>query len=129
MEGAIRTIVTLALGLAGCASAASPAPHRPHDDLGDASTAEPAYRWLTIGRLYWVTGPVEPDLLVAVLGSGRAPVRLSGDIAALKGFLAMQFNGRLPSVSALSAVAHLVKDAVFGKRGRIATDDFYDSQE
>ena len=40
----------------------------------------------------------------------------------------MQFNGRLPGVSALSGIAQLVKDAVIGKRGSIATPEFFESQ-
>ena len=40
----------------------------------------------------------------------------------------MQFNGRLPGVSALSGLAQLVKDAVIGKRGSIATPEFFESQ-
>jgi hypothetical protein len=95
---------------------------------GGASRVGPPYQWLTVGRLYWVVGPRDPDVLVAVLGDGRAPVRLTGDIPALKDFLAMQFSGRLPDVSALSGIAQLVKDAIIGKRGRIATPEFFESQ-
>jgi len=40
----------------------------------------------------------------------------------------MQFNGRLPDVSALSGIARLVKDAIIGKGGSIATPDFFESQ-
>ena len=40
----------------------------------------------------------------------------------------MQFNGRLPGVSALSGVAQLVKDGIIGKRGSIATPEFFESQ-
>ena len=86
------------------------------------------YEWLTVGRLYWVMGPRDPGVLVAVLGGGRGPVRLTGDIPALKDFLAKQFNGRLPGVSALSGIARLVKDAIIGKGGSIATPDFFESQ-
>ena len=75
-----------------------------------------------------MVGPRDPDVLVAVLEGGRAPVRLTGDIPALKDFLATQFNGRLPGVSALTGVAQLVKDAIIGKRGSIATPEFFESQ-
>ena len=95
---------------------------------GAASRVGAPYQWLTVGRLYWVVGPRDPDVLVAVLEGGRAPVRLTGDIPALKSFLATQFNGRLPGVSALSGVAQLVKDAIIGKRGSIATPEFFESQ-
>jgi len=98
------------------------------DRPGGARREGARYQWLTAGRLYWVVGPRDPDVLVAVLGDGRAPVRLTGDIPALKGFLATQFNGRLPDVSALSGIAQLVKDAVIGKRGSIATPEFFESQ-
>lgn len=144
MKSAVHTIMTLALGLAGCAATGVPAPRGPDEKSaqGEAATrnpsverpaaasqAAPAYPWLTVGRLYWTTDPLGPDLLVADLGGGRPPVRLTGDIAALKGFIAMQFNGRLPGVGALSDIAQLVKDAIFGKRGRIATPDFFDAQQ
>jgi len=55
-------------------------------------------------------------------------MRLTGDLAALKTFLALQYNGRLPGVGALNNIAQLVKDATFGKRGRIATPAFFDAQ-
>jgi len=136
-------IAMLSPAAASCASTGSPAPHglsgesaesegvARHflgDREGSASKAGPGYQWLTVGRLYWVTGPVDPDLLVAVLGGGRAPVRLSGDVAAIQGFVAMQFNGRLPGIGALSGIARLLKDAILGKGGTIATQDFFDSQ-
>ena len=73
-------------------------------------------------------GPVDAAVLVAALDGGQGPVRLTGDIPALKGFLAMQFDGRLPGVSALSGIARLVKDAIIGKGGSIATPDFFESQ-
>ena len=41
----------------------------------------------------------------------------------------MQFNGRLPGVSALNDVAQLLKDAIVGRRGRIATPELFDAQE
>jgi len=99
--------------------------------LGDrrgAAQKAGAYGWLTVGRLYWVTGPVEPTRLVAVPGEGRTPVLLTGDIAALKSFLALQFDGRLPGVDALNGIAQLVKDAIVGKGGSIATPEFFRSQ-
>jgi len=74
-------------------------------------------------------GPLEPSRLVAVVGSGQAPILLTGDIAALKGFLAMQFNGRLPGVGALNDIAQLVKDAVVGKGGSLATREFFEEQK
>jgi hypothetical protein len=142
MKGASHTIVTFALGVAGCASTGSPASHEPREGTksdavagnvpGDRSvakwTAAPAYQWLTVGKLYWVASPAEADVLVAVLGDGRTPARLTGDIPALNRFLAMQFNGRLPDVGALSDIAQLIKDALVGRRGRIATPEFLDSQ-
>jgi hypothetical protein len=79
-----------------------------------------AYAWLTVGKLYWVMGPLDPTRLVAVPGEGQTPVVLTGDLSALKSFLALQFNGRLPGVDALNGVAQLVKDAIVGKRGSIA---------
>jgi hypothetical protein len=75
-----------------------------------------------------VGGPVDSDLLVAVLDGGRAPVRLTGDLAAIQSFVAMQFNGRLPAVGALTDIARLLKDAILGKGGTIATPAFFDSQ-
>jgi len=54
---------------------------------------------------------------------------LTGDIAALKSFLALQFNGRLPGVDALNGIAQLVKDSVLGRRGSIATPDFFQAQQ
>jgi len=98
------------------------------DRPGGASRAGAPYQWLTAGTLYWVVGPRDPDVLVAFLGDGRTPVRLTGDIPALKSFLAMQFSGRLPGASALGGIAQLVKDAIIGKRGRIATPEFFESQ-
>ena len=98
------------------------------DRQGAAWRVGSPYQWLTVGKLYWVVGPRDPGVLVAVLGDGRAPVRLTGDIPALKDFLAMQLNGRLPGVSALSGVAQLVKDAIIGKGGSIATPEFFESQ-
>jgi hypothetical protein len=71
---------------------------------------------------------MESPLLVAAMGGGRETVRLTGDIAALKSFLAMQFNGRLPGVSALNGIALLVKDAVLGMGGKIATPEFFESE-
>jgi len=137
--------VVLALASAGCASTGTAAPRGSSaqptetesqavarrflgDGNGTAVNAGAAYRWLTVGRLYWVSGPEEPGLLVAAPGGGRPPVRLTGDIAALKAFLALQYNGRLPGVGALKDIAQLVKDATFGKRGRIATPEFLDAQ-
>jgi hypothetical protein len=70
----------------------------------------------------------EPSRFVAVPDRGRSPVQLTGDVEALKAFLAMQFNGELPSVKALDGIAQLVKDAVVGKGGLIATPEFLDSQ-
>jgi len=98
------------------------------DRPGGARSVGAEYEWLTAGKLYWVMGPGDPGVLVAVPGGGRGPVRLTGDIPALKGFLAMQFNGRLPGVSALSGIARLVKDAIVGDGGRMATPDFFESQ-
>lgn len=98
------------------------------DHRGGAWKLGAEYEWLTIGRLYWVMGPLDPAVLVAALDDRRGPVRLTGDIPALKDFLAMQFNGRLPGVSALSGIARLVKDAIIGKGGSIATPDFFESQ-
>jgi hypothetical protein len=83
------------------------------------------YEWLTVGRLYWVMGPLEPSRLVAVVDGGRAPVLLTGDVAALKDFLALQFNGRLPGASALNDIAQLVKDGILGRGGSIATPEFF----
>jgi hypothetical protein len=80
-----------------------------------------ASEWLTTGKLYWVMGPTEPARLVGVVGGGRRPILLTGDIAALKEFVAMQFNGRLPGVDALNGIAQLVKDAVIGRDGSIDT--------
>src|SRR5262245_22058461 len=60
------------------------------DRRGGARNA--GYRWLTAGRLYWVMGPSDPGRLVAVVGDGQRPILLTGDIPALKAFLAMQFN-------------------------------------
>jgi hypothetical protein len=143
MKGTSHTIVTFALGVAGCVSAGSPASRGPRqeaakseavarrvsgDRSGGAWTAASAYQWLTVGKLYWVASPVEADVLVAVLGGGPTPARLTGDVAALNRFLAMQFNGRLPDVGALSDIAQLIKDALVGRRGRIATPEFLDSQ-
>jgi hypothetical protein len=95
---------------------------------GGAWKAGAAYQWVTVGNLYWVMGPLEPPLLVAVPGAGRPPVLLTGDIAALKSFLALQFNGRLPDVGALNGIAQLVKDAVIGKGGSIGSREFFQSQ-
>ena len=138
-------MLLLTVASAGCASTGSPAPRGANEQstesesqaiarrfLGDgggtAAKAGPAYQWLTVGTLYWVSGPAEPGLLVAAPGGGRPPVRLTGDIAALEAFLAMQYSGRLPGVSVLNDIAQLVKDATFGKRGRIATPEFFDAQ-
>jgi hypothetical protein len=90
------------------------------DRPGSASKAGAAYQWLTAGSLYWVSVPAGEDVLVAVVSGGKPPVRLTGDIPALKAFLARQFNGRLPGAGALDGVARLVKDAVIGKTGTIA---------
>ncbi len=98
------------------------------DRSGGAWNVGAEYEWLTVGKLYWVMGPGDPGVLVAAPGGGRGPVRLTGDIPALKDFLGMQFNGRLPGVSALSGIARLVKDAIIGKGGSIATPDFFESQ-
>lgn len=98
------------------------------DHRGAAWKVGAEYEWLTAGRLYWVMGPLDAGVLVAALDGGPGPVRLTGDIPALKGFLAMQFDGRLPGVSALSGIARLVKDAIIGKGGSIATPDFFESQ-
>jgi len=98
------------------------------DRPGGAWKVGAAYQWITVGRLYWVMRPLEGALLVAVPGDGRRPVLLTGDIAALKDFLAMQFNGRLPGVSALNGIAQLVKDAITGKRGSIASAELLESQ-
>ena len=87
-----------------------------------------AYQWITVGRLYWVMRPLEGALLVAVPGDGRPAVLLTGDIPALKDFLAMQFNGRLPGVGALNGIAQLVKDAIIGKGGSIASAELFESQ-
>jgi len=73
-------------------------------------------------------GPLDPARLVAVLEDGRPSVLLSGDIPALKDFLAKQFNGRLPGVAALNGIAQLVKDAIIGKGGSIASPEFFESQ-
>jgi hypothetical protein len=97
------------------------------DHRGGAWKAGPEYEWLTVGRLYWVMGPLDAAVLVAAVDGSRA-VRLTGEIPALKGFLAMQFDGRLPGVSALSGIARLVKDAIIGKGGSIATPEFFESQ-
>lgn len=40
----------------------------------------------------------------------------------------MQFNGRLPGVGALNGIAQLVKDAILGKGGSIASPEFFESQ-
>lgn len=143
MKGSVHAIAMLSLASVSCASTRSPAPRASSGEsaeresvarqfLGDrggsASKAGPGYQWLTAGRLYWVGGPVDADLLVAVPGDGRAPVRLSGDLAAIQAFLAMQFNGRLPGVGALSDIARLLKDSIIGRGGTIATQDFFDSQ-
>jgi hypothetical protein len=72
---------------------------------------------------------MEPSRLVAVVDGGQAPILLTGDIAALKGFLAKQFDGRLPDVGALNDIAQLVKDAVVGKGGNIATREFFEQQK
>ena len=53
---------------------------------------------------------------------------MTGDLGALKRFLALQFSGRLPGVEALNGVARLIKDAIVGKGGSIATPDFFKSQ-
>lgn len=98
-----------------------------HDAPGGAWKAG-GYKWLTVGRLYWVKGPLEVSRLVAVVGDAQAPTILTGDIAALQGFLAMQLNGRLPAASALNDIAQLVKDAVVGPGGSIATVEFFESQ-
>jgi hypothetical protein len=87
-----------------------------------------AYQWLTAGRLYWVMGPLEPTRLVAVVDGGRPPILLTGDIVALKRFLAMQFNGRLPGGAALNGIARLIKDAVVGRGGSIATPDLFEKE-
>jgi hypothetical protein len=97
------------------------------DRPGGAWPAQ-GYQWLTVGKLYWVMGPAEPARLVAVPGEGQSPVLLTGDLAALKRFLALQFDGRLPGVEALNRVARLIKDAIVGKGGSIATPDFFKSQ-
>jgi hypothetical protein len=76
-----------------------------------------------------VTGPADPSRLVAVVGGGKPPILLTGDIDALKGFLAMQFDGRLPGADALNDIAQLVKDAVVGKGGSIATREFFERQK
>jgi len=132
---------------AGPAPVEAPAPRAPAGDARPEDTAEAravarqflgdrqggawkaGYEWLTVGRLYWVRGPLEPNRLVAVVGEGRAPILLTGDIAALKGFLAMQFNGRLPGVGALNDIAQLVKDGILGYAGSIATPEFLARQK
>lgn len=97
-------------------------------DRGGGARKAAAYEWLTAGTLYWVMGPGEPRRLAAVPGEGRKPVLLTGDIVALKSFLALQFDGRLPGVDALKGIAQLVKDAIVGKDGSIATPEFFRSQ-
>jgi hypothetical protein len=87
------------------------------------------YEWLTAGRMYWVMGPFpEPYLLVAVLDA-RSPILLTGDLAATKRFLRLQFNGRLRGVDALNGIAQLVKDVAVGPGGSIATPEFFKSQK
>jgi hypothetical protein len=98
-------------------------------DRGGGARKAAAYEWLTAGRLYWVMGPGEPTRLVAVPGERRTPVLLTGDVVALKSFVALQFNGRLPGVDALNGIAQLIKDAIVGKGGRIATPEFFKSQQ
>ena len=134
-------------GPAGQATSEAPAPREPepqssHEEtaeseavarqfLGDhrGSARKAGYQWLTVGSLYWVMGPLDPSRLVAVVGDGKPPILLTGDIVALKEFLALQFNGRLPGVGALNDVAQLVKDAVVGSGGSIATPEFFASQK
>src|SRR5262245_52292232 len=52
------------------------------DHRGGAWTA--GYKWLTVGKVYWVMGPLDPSRLVAVVGDGKPAILLTGDIAALK---------------------------------------------
>src|SRR5262245_50190785 len=63
------------------------------DRRGGARSA--GYQWLTAGKAYWVTGASEPGRLVAVVGDGQAPILLTGDIAALKRFLARSEERRV----------------------------------
>jgi hypothetical protein len=69
--------------------------------LGGAEKAG-RYGWLTAGRVYWLLAKQEGcgNFLVGAPGGGAPAVRLTGDIAALKRFITLQFNGRLPSVRA-----------------------------
>jgi hypothetical protein len=142
MKGSLALALMLTLVLAGCAAAGGQTRHTTDEDsaesaavakqfLGNRSGAawRVSYEGLTVGRVYWVMGPApEPNVLVAVLSSGQPAVRMTGDEAALKSFLDMQFEGGLPGPSALSGVAQLVKDAVVGKGGSIATPEFFESQ-
>jgi hypothetical protein len=143
MKGSATSKVLLTLVLAGCAGTGSQTRQTAAEEsaesaavarqfLGDRNGgAWPVgYDWLTVGRVYQVMGPApEPDVLVAVVARGLPAVRLTGDEAALKSFLAMQFDGRLPGVGALNGIAYLVKDAVVGRGGTIATPEFFESQQ
>ena len=90
MKGTVHVIALLSLASASCASGGAPPPQRSFrasseseavarhflgDRDGSARRAAPAYRWLTVGRLYWVSGPVDSDLLVAVPGDGHSDSR------------------------------------------------------
>jgi len=143
MKRSVAPKCVLTLVLASCAATGGQTRQTAADDFAESAAVAKqvlgersggawplGYKWLTVGRVYRVMGPSpEPDVLVAVLVRGQPAVRLTGDETALKSFLAMQFEGRLPGVDALNGIAQLVKDAVVGKGGSIATREFYESQQ
>jgi hypothetical protein len=85
-----------------------PGPRMPRD----VTEVTVAYPWLSVGRVYWVEHPPLSGVLVVVaaLGDGPLPVRLTGDTAALSQFLSRQFNGRFPGAGRFRDVAELLRD-------------------
>jgi len=78
-----------------------------------------AYPWLTVGNVYFVSVP-NRVLVVATLGDGKSPVRLTGDPSAVATFVSKQGGGKFIGFGAL---ANLLTDVAVHPTGSIGTPD------
>jgi hypothetical protein len=100
-------------------------PRRP----GDVKEATVIYRWVSVGRVYWVSDwKSDRVLVVAAFGGKEAPVCLTGNVAAMSDFLSREFDGRFPK-DGLRDLARILKDVAIGPFAAIASEEFLRNQE
>jgi hypothetical protein len=96
---------------------------------GDVREATILYKWLKVGRVYWVFDWDNDRIaMVATPGGGSPPVRLTGDNVALGNFLSKQFDGRYPGASQRANIARFLKDASISPSAVIGTPEFLNAQ-